>query len=312
MDETLNEIQSKTCPSDCTRKVVDSNNNVKETINYYPFGSEMRIQDPALIQQTDNNWHPFRFTGKELDKQNGLNMYDFGARLFDVAGVPMWTSVDPLAEKYYYISPYAYCAGDPVNKFDPDGRAINWLVGSLVGAGVELTTQLIERYDTDMSVMDNFLENVNWTNVTIAAGEGALTSGVSTFKGLGAKVAVSAVTSATKEVSDQVKDGTNSYKEINFLNVGKKAVDGAAITFGVGKYTKYKIDKKYENVKATPKNAIKHQRAGQKRYSKSAQRRANQRLRKQKEDEAEKTDNSWRAVANFINSFIAHIQNDSK
>ena len=24
-----------------------------------------------------------------------------GARLFDVAGVPMWTSVDPLAEKYY-------------------------------------------------------------------------------------------------------------------------------------------------------------------------------------------------------------------
>ena len=43
-----------------TRKVVDSNNNVKETINYYPFGSEMRIQDPALIQQTDNNWHPFR------------------------------------------------------------------------------------------------------------------------------------------------------------------------------------------------------------------------------------------------------------
>ena len=107
-----------------TRMVVDSNNNIKETINYYPFGSEMRIQDPALIQQTNNNWHPFRFTGKELDKQNGLNMYDFGARLFDVAGVPMWTSVDPLAEKYYPFTPYSYCAGDPVNKFDPDGKKI--------------------------------------------------------------------------------------------------------------------------------------------------------------------------------------------
>jgi RHS repeat-associated protein len=105
-----------------TRKVVDSNNNVKETINYYPFGSEMRMQDPAQIQQTDNGLHPFRFTGKELDKQNGLNMYDFGARLFDVAGVPMWTSVDPLAEKYYPFTPYSYCAGDPVNRFDPDGR----------------------------------------------------------------------------------------------------------------------------------------------------------------------------------------------
>ena len=104
-----------------TRKVVDSNNNVKETINYYPFGSEMRMQDPA--QMASDTWQQYRFTGKELDKQNGLNWYDFGARLFDVAGVPMWTSVDPLAEKYYPFTPYSYCAGDPVNKFDPDGRS---------------------------------------------------------------------------------------------------------------------------------------------------------------------------------------------
>jgi RHS repeat-associated protein len=67
--------------------------------------------------------HPFRFTGKELDRQNSLNMYDFGARWYDVAGVPMWTSIDPLAEKYYNVTPYSYCAGDPVNKIDPDGRA---------------------------------------------------------------------------------------------------------------------------------------------------------------------------------------------
>ena len=33
-------------------------------------------------------------------------------------------SMDPLAEKYYHLSPYAYCAGDPVNLIDPDGRKI--------------------------------------------------------------------------------------------------------------------------------------------------------------------------------------------
>ena len=126
-----------------TRMVVDSKNNVKETINYYPYGSEMRIQDPALIQQTDNNWHPFRFTGKELDKQNGLNMYDFGARLFDVAGVPMWTSIDPLAEKYYPYSPYNYCAGDPVNKFDPDGMDV-WNVDN---QGYIVSHTATEEYD---------------------------------------------------------------------------------------------------------------------------------------------------------------------
>ena len=36
--------------------------------------------------------HPFRFTGKELDRLSALNMYDFGARWYDVAGVPMWTN----------------------------------------------------------------------------------------------------------------------------------------------------------------------------------------------------------------------------
>ena len=103
-----------------TRKVVDCNDSIRETISYYPFGSEMRMQDPS--QMTGDFQHPYRFTGKELDRLNGLNMYDFGARWYDVAGVPMWTSVDPLAEKYYPFTPYSYCAGDPVNKFDPDGR----------------------------------------------------------------------------------------------------------------------------------------------------------------------------------------------
>ena len=103
-----------------TRMVVGSDNSIKETINYYPFGSEMRMEDPALL--TGGTSHPFRFTGKELDKVNSLNMYDFGARWYDVAGVPMWTSVDPLSEKYYNVSPYAYCAGDPVNRIDFDGN----------------------------------------------------------------------------------------------------------------------------------------------------------------------------------------------
>ena len=37
----------------------------------------------------------------------------------------MWLSVDPLADKYPSISPYAYCAWNPVKLVDPDGREIN-------------------------------------------------------------------------------------------------------------------------------------------------------------------------------------------
>jgi hypothetical protein len=45
-------------------------------------------------------------------------MQDYGARW-----KPDWyfTTVDPLAEKYYSISPYAYCANNPINRIDPDG-----------------------------------------------------------------------------------------------------------------------------------------------------------------------------------------------
>lgn len=48
---------------------------------------------------------------------------DFGARYYDSEGV-MRFSQYPKAEKYYSISPYAYCSGNPVTFIDPDGRMI--------------------------------------------------------------------------------------------------------------------------------------------------------------------------------------------
>ena len=52
---------------------------------------------------------------------HGLNTYDYGARQYYPL-LPMWDRVDPLAEDNPEVSPYMYCAGDPVNRFDPDGR----------------------------------------------------------------------------------------------------------------------------------------------------------------------------------------------
>ncbi len=50
----------------------------------------------------------------------GIDWYDSIARFQTTSGV--FTGPDPLAEKYPGVSPYAYCAGDPVNKIDPDGN----------------------------------------------------------------------------------------------------------------------------------------------------------------------------------------------
>ena len=35
----------------------------------------------------------------------------------------VWISVDPLSDKYPNLSPYTYCAGNPVRLVDPDGEA---------------------------------------------------------------------------------------------------------------------------------------------------------------------------------------------
>jgi uncharacterized protein RhaS with RHS repeats len=51
---------------------------------------------------------------------NGLNIYDFVARGYE-PNFGRFMSIDPLCEKYYWISPYAYCLNNPVLYIDPDG-----------------------------------------------------------------------------------------------------------------------------------------------------------------------------------------------
>lgn len=40
-----------------------------------------------------------------------LDWYDIQASQYDAIGVSGWNAIDPLAEKYYSISPYSYCEG---------------------------------------------------------------------------------------------------------------------------------------------------------------------------------------------------------
>ena len=62
------------------------------------------------------------FTGKEKDVETGYGY--FGARYMDHELMTMWLSVDPMADKYPSISPYAYCAWNPVKLLDPNGNEV--------------------------------------------------------------------------------------------------------------------------------------------------------------------------------------------
>ena len=102
------------------RTVINSTTGkAEQTINYYPFGT------PYCDSTSVNpGFQKFKYNGKELDMMHGLNTYDYGARQY-YSVVPAWDRIDPLCEKYYSISPYAYCANNPVNLIDLDGRKID-------------------------------------------------------------------------------------------------------------------------------------------------------------------------------------------
>ena len=60
---------------------------------------------------------------EQRDQETGYGY--FGARYMDHELMTMWLSVDPMADKYPSISPYAYCAWNPVRLVDPDGREVD-------------------------------------------------------------------------------------------------------------------------------------------------------------------------------------------
>lgn len=81
-------------------------------------------------------------TGKERDEETGYGY--FGAKYYDSEVLTGWLGVDPMADQYPSISPYAYCVWNPVKLVDSDGLSpwhpkhgvwVYYLKGN-IGAGV--------------------------------------------------------------------------------------------------------------------------------------------------------------------------------
>nr|WP_320036967.1 RHS repeat-associated core domain-containing protein [uncultured Bacteroides sp.] len=94
------------------RVVFNQSGTIEQTNHYYPFGM-------TFGEGTENSDNRYKYNGKELDRMHGLDLYDYGARHYDAA-IGRWGVIDPLAEKYYSVSPYAYCANNPIRFVDPD------------------------------------------------------------------------------------------------------------------------------------------------------------------------------------------------
>ena len=129
------------------RAVIDGDTGtVIEASDYYPFGKRIQVTDPVsepvggsqyasepavapvapatsvASTSSPNRW---RFSGKEDQSflYANIPLLDFGARMYNPT-IARWTTADPLSEKYYGISPYVYCLGNPISIIDPNGMDI--------------------------------------------------------------------------------------------------------------------------------------------------------------------------------------------
>ena len=105
-----------------------------QTTGYYPFG---------LAHGHENlNLNRYLFSGKELQDQSLggklLGLYDFGSRFYDPT-LGRWFNVDPRLE---FVSPYGYCANNPVLYIDPNGEDIVLTISKDVT--VTVATRLID------------------------------------------------------------------------------------------------------------------------------------------------------------------------
>ena len=147
------------------RVVINKDGGVVETNHYYPFGG---------VFASTGNVQPYKYNGKELDTNKGLNWYDYGARHYD-AMLGRWFVVDPLAEKYYGLSPYTYCYNNPIRFVDPNGQdGKDVVVGYAIGFITNLlpnTGFLRDAYTpTDISDYNNALQGMDNASMVVGAG----------------------------------------------------------------------------------------------------------------------------------------------
>jgi len=93
--------------------VTDADGKAVQHLHYLPWGEN-------FVDQRSTTWNAmYTFSAKEKDSETGYSY--FGSRYYN-SDLSIWLSVDPMADKYPSLSPYVYCANNPVKLVDPNGE----------------------------------------------------------------------------------------------------------------------------------------------------------------------------------------------
>ena len=235
------------------REVVDAKGRIHERTNYYAFG--------MTIDESSSSIQPYKYNGKELDRMHGLDTYDYGARQYDPV-LARWDRMDPLCEKYYSTSPYAYCVNNPVMFIDPDGNENIVVVGSQNNNNSESKLMFVNQGIRAIKELSKSASSESRTMLL--------------FKGGYTDKQIEAIRSSVKSYGGQLQILDSSSDLINYINT--KTINGngnnrasdkitqmeiyshgvfGAIEFGYGTANadKYRLD--FSNVSSLSESAFK-------------------------------------------------------
>jgi RHS repeat-associated protein len=112
----------------------DGKPQVEQANDYFPFGMSFESKLPLLTKSGSGN-NKLKYNGKEEQEMPG-KWLDYGARFYD-ASLARFHSIDPLAEKYNFQSPFVYAANNPIRYIDFMGMGPGDLEDVLKAMGIK-------------------------------------------------------------------------------------------------------------------------------------------------------------------------------
>jgi RHS repeat-associated protein len=199
---------------------------VKAGMEYSAFG---------VVRRTivNNGNYRYGFNGMERNDEKSSGMYSTEYRELD-ARLGRWTSVDPRKSLMPSWSPYNFSADRPIQFKDAKGDVpvIGTIIGAVVGAVKEIGTQTItngiQNINTGKSFFTDWGSSIDWADVLISTGEGALAG---TTLGL-SLLATTTASSALKASIDW--SGKDGFQMIGGPRGHRKDIRKVALDFGTG------------------------------------------------------------------------------
>ena len=172
----------------------------------------------------------YLYNGKELNGDYEINLMDYGARWYDGA-IGRWTAVDPLAEDYYSISPYAYVANNPIMFIDPDGMRLYLANNEHLGQAIEDILGLASNPDFEGRVAIDFTDTEKGKRVDFSF------SGIPK-EGLKSDAGLNLLFDLTRSERDYLYEVAENTTTIDRETGEERSVSLGEGTLGFGNYSK--------------------------------------------------------------------------